>query len=128
MTLDPQLRKLKGLSFNQLLNTLITLKKEINCRTKDFSKNFAPQSIFIIGVVILIHNSKFKTRKDNFNLQWLRSFWPEKSKTRLFQKNMTVWSKRAISIWCCNFIHQKTLKTSFWAYFPINSITKILLD
>ena len=33
MTLDPQWKQLKGLPFNKQLNTLLSLKQEIDCRT-----------------------------------------------------------------------------------------------
>ena len=34
MTLDPEIEIAKGLFINKLLNTLITLKQEIDCRNK----------------------------------------------------------------------------------------------
>ena len=37
--LGPQQRWLKGISFTQILNTLITLKQETDCRTGFFEKN-----------------------------------------------------------------------------------------
>ena len=54
-------------SFNQLLNTLVTLKQEIDRRTKIFPKKIVPQSIFILGVVILINNSTNLQKIHNFN-------------------------------------------------------------
>lgn len=54
----------------------------MKCRTEVFSKKSVPQ-FFIIGEVILIDNSKFKTRKHNFNLKLL--------KKTFFPKNIKVW-------------------------------------
>ena len=51
MTLNPHSRELKGFSFNQLLNTLIILKKEIDSRTKVLPKKLVPQTLFIIGEI-----------------------------------------------------------------------------
>ena len=38
-------------------NTPITLKQKRHCRAEVFLKHFVPQSFFLIGGVILIHNA-----------------------------------------------------------------------
>ena len=37
-----------GLLFNELLNSLITLKQKMDYKTKVFQKKFVPQSIFLL--------------------------------------------------------------------------------
>ena len=51
-----RMRELKSFSFNQILNNLIILKQEINCRTNVIPE-FVPQAHFTIGEVISINNS-----------------------------------------------------------------------
>ena len=86
MTLNPRWRKLEGWSFNQLLNTLLSLKQEIDCKTI-LQKKGVPWSIFIIEGVILLNSStnlilncfsKKFTTKQTYNL--LRLFRPNTPK------------------------------------------------
>ena len=42
MTLDPEIEIAKGLFINKPMNTLITLKQEIDCSNKVCPKSFAP--------------------------------------------------------------------------------------
>ena len=134
MTLNPRWRKLEGWSFNQLLNTLLSLKQEIDCKTI-LQKKGVPWSIFIIEGVILLNSStnlilncfsKKFTTKQTCNL--LRLFRPNTPKKvflikQLEQKTKKKQLSKVILCWC-NFI--LNFRPILGVFCPENPKTTIL--
>lgn len=85
MGMDPQLRQVKGISSNKLLDTFITLiKQDINCRV-NLSKKFCSSIDFYNWRAILLNNStNLKQEKRSFNLQPIRNVSAQKMQNKVF--------------------------------------------
>ena len=126
------------------MNTLITLKQDINCRTKLFQKNVPPQSIFIYFYKLL---NGFKTRKTAISthnkikmvsvpkIKNKMSCHPQKTDTivwgNLNWAFMTLQLRPEISNTCFHSLNDLKLKIlHFWSilgtFGPVNPTTRIL--